>query len=654
MVNFSHIFISYKTEQRDLAYLIRDKLQEWGYETWLDVDRLQPGTYWANEIDAALKTCSVCVGIMTPESLQSRYVTNEWDMVIMQRNLFIPLMMEFTEPHYKYIDIQYIDFTNAHDSAYEMLRERLLEAQNPLSGIVKLDPYTNYLAELYERINTYLDAKLIKSLKNPEGNSEPIKLATKRTEGLVKSDYQKSEVIDPLFQIGGIANIPPENFKDFSTAFNYYDNRVLLLGSPGSGKTITLLHYARDAIVKRYQDPSAPLPVLCIVPTWDADHQTPFSDWIASSYGTPIEVGRLIESGQTLLLLDGLDELGEERESNVDNRKYDPRRRFIESLPDNNIIILTCRLDDYFSIGDKANLNGAVMLQPLSYKDLETYLETYPQLLNMIKNDIRIASWLDTPLLLSLFAFALEELSKSELAELGKLSESSLLNKIFYAYVAKIFEHEARKISSQLKYTIDDIYEILGTIAIQNVTESTNPNNVFFYQDFVGVIADESSINSFIEILIKLRIFIRDTDKSVRFIHILLRDHFVAHRAIQLINHPNGWFRFGAARAIRKIKDRSAIVHIRRLMTDEDADVRMSAVRTLGVIGDSEDIDLLFKVVQFDDDQSLKYQAIESIGKIGGDISLPYLKILSKSSDPIIQMFAKKALNYIMHSDKEQ
>ena len=37
------IFISYKSEEREFAITLRDKLQEWGHETWLDVDDIPAG-----------------------------------------------------------------------------------------------------------------------------------------------------------------------------------------------------------------------------------------------------------------------------------------------------------------------------------------------------------------------------------------------------------------------------------------------------------------------------------------------------------------------------------------------------------------------------------------------------------------------------------
>ncbi len=40
MTDSGRIFISYKSDQRQLAFMVRDKLREWDYETWMDVDTL--------------------------------------------------------------------------------------------------------------------------------------------------------------------------------------------------------------------------------------------------------------------------------------------------------------------------------------------------------------------------------------------------------------------------------------------------------------------------------------------------------------------------------------------------------------------------------------------------------------------------------------
>jgi hypothetical protein len=105
---------------------------------------------------------------------------------------------------------------------------------------------------------------------------EPIRLQSAATPDAVSALFTPRIEIDPLFAIGGVEPHEPETtYHDFAKAFDYHQRQVLLLGAPGAGKTITLLHYGRDAVVKRMRDASAPLPVLGVIPAWDAHHAPP-------------------------------------------------------------------------------------------------------------------------------------------------------------------------------------------------------------------------------------------------------------------------------------------------------------------------------------------------------------------------------------------
>ncbi len=456
-----HIFISYKSQQRELALQVRDKLQEWGHETWLDVDKLEAGTYWANDIDAALKSCQTCIGIMTPLSISSRYVTNEWDMAIMKRKLFIPLMFEATEPHYKYIDIQYIDFTaDAKEASFSQLRERL-SSFDPASTKAPDDPYAEYLQQLYERINKYLSAKLITSLRNTEGEPEPISVSVQRFDDAVESPYHKPQQVDPLFASGGVGEAEAFNVDALYKAVDYYDGRVLLLGEPGSGKTIALLQLARDAVVKRQQDSTAPLPILAIIPTWDVKEKPSLTEWLANSFGSPADVATIVAAGQALLLLDGLDELV--APFATFESSSDPREDFLNLLPTNNQIVMTSRTKDYLRLNVKANLNGAIEMRPLSREQTEAYLRDQPELRQLLDNNAEMAEWLRSTLLLSLFAFAYQSLSEEDRARLLAIeSYGELRSELVRYYLHERYLHESRKPHQELKYALAEIENTLG------------------------------------------------------------------------------------------------------------------------------------------------------------------------------------------------
>ena len=522
----THIFISYKTEQRALAHKVRDKLHEWGFDTWLDVDKLRPGSHWADEIDRAIKTCTALIGVMTPDSIKSRFVTNEWDMAIMTGKPFIPLMFEPTEPHYKYIDIQYIDFTD--QQPYHLLESRLHSSDTSEGNKSDVDPYHDYLQQLYERINKYLSAKLISSLRDEEDRPKPIALSAKRTTDAVDILFAKRDEIDPLFIIGGIGDEPREQFSNFKQAFDYFEGRVLLLGEPGAGKTITLLNHARDAVVKRRQDLNAPLPILGIVPTWNAEKS--LTDWLSSEHNTPKNVIGMINNGKALLFLDGLDELGTERyvdENDPKKGKFDPREKFVQDLPTNNQILLTCREREYRDIDTKVKLNGAITLNPLSDEQIEQYLQNQSQLQNFVQTDEQIKSWLNNPFLLSIFAFAYESATDKEKQSFKQIeSADEFRSELFDKYLEENYTHQQRKFQitgttmpikySELRLLLGDIAKESygdGRISIQSVHES------------IKQIIPKASEEEIVNLLININCISHIDDDKVRFIHLLFRDY---------------------------------------------------------------------------------------------------------------------------------
>jgi hypothetical protein len=109
---------------------------------------------------------------------------------------------------------------------------------------------------------------------------------------------------DPVFSSAEIASI-----------FDKCGRQLLIVGAPGSGKTVLLLLLA-DALLNRARvDPSAPIPV----PIFLHDTKGPedfLSDlWAAQTvgraFGLPESVAAmLVDSGEIVLLLDGLDEVG--------------------------------------------------------------------------------------------------------------------------------------------------------------------------------------------------------------------------------------------------------------------------------------------------------------------------------------------------------
>src|SRR5688572_24325943 len=112
------VFISYKSQDVEFARELHQHLLDWGYETWLDVVDIPVGTTpngkgWNDAIYAGMKACQVVVGVMTPLSLQSENVKDEWVWALEnKRRLFILTLENVTSEAIQpiFIRIQRIDF----------------------------------------------------------------------------------------------------------------------------------------------------------------------------------------------------------------------------------------------------------------------------------------------------------------------------------------------------------------------------------------------------------------------------------------------------------------------------------------------------------------------------------------------------------------
>ncbi|MEV4822072.1 hypothetical protein [Micromonospora sp. NPDC049274] len=197
--------------------------------------------------------------------------------------------------------------------------------------------------------------------------------------------------------------------------------RLLLLGPPGSGKSITTLRMARELPASR--EPDAPVPVPIPIASWDPDREN-FPDWlvdrIARRYpqlaaGHPRReavLHDLVEADLVVPVLDGLDEM--------------PEQRLIACLEQLNELatqrfVLTCRTSVYERYLVKgAKLRGAavVVLEPLRSAEVADYLvdaAPYHQVGNWsgvaatIGQDPVLTGALSTPLMVAMARTAFDQ-----------------------------------------------------------------------------------------------------------------------------------------------------------------------------------------------------------------------------------------------------
>ena len=150
--------------------------------------------------------------------------------------------------------------------------------------------------------------------------------------------------------------------------------RLLLLGDPGAGKTTMLLELAKSLLESGQQDPTAPVPVILELSTWRED-QKPLADWLVEQLWQKYKLDRTIsrdwlESGQILPLLDGLDELGLDRQ----RKAMTAINQYLNADAKLDLVVC-CRQEEYQeSQSQLTQLKGAICLQPLTEAQIQVYL----------------------------------------------------------------------------------------------------------------------------------------------------------------------------------------------------------------------------------------------------------------------------------------
>jgi formylglycine-generating enzyme required for sulfatase activity len=133
--HMARIFVSYSRKNEDFARRLAGDLDRLGADVWIDVDDIPAGMKWSTAIQQGLDACEVMIVIISPESMASTNVEDEWQYFLDQRKPVIPVLWEPAKVHFQLKRIQYVDFhTQDYDSAFARLRSELRRQE------VRFDP----------------------------------------------------------------------------------------------------------------------------------------------------------------------------------------------------------------------------------------------------------------------------------------------------------------------------------------------------------------------------------------------------------------------------------------------------------------------------------------------------------------------------------
>jgi hypothetical protein len=244
---------------------------------------------------------------------------------------------------------------------------------------------------------------------------------------------------------GDVGRSPLELFLDS-------DRSLLILGEPGAGKTMMLITLAQALIIRAEREPREPIPVILNLMSWAKQHR-PLEDWVVeeltAKYMIPRRIGRQwLEDDDLILLLDGFDDVPARQR----RRCAKVINRFRASRGLSGIVVCS-RSEEYAAVGLKLKLGAAVEIQPLSDKQIDTYLVAQgpplAQLGAAIERDPTMREMARNPLMLSIMSLAYDDVESEaagallEVTTAGSVPLSTRRQRLFDTYVGSMFHRRA-------------------------------------------------------------------------------------------------------------------------------------------------------------------------------------------------------------------
>jgi CRP-like cAMP-binding protein len=121
------VFVSYARADLDFVTRLVNNLLKHQIDVWLDVYRLNPGKSWARQVGEALDSCHVMLLVLSPASVASGNVEDEWNYYLDRKKAAVTIVHEPCEIPYRLSKFQYIDF---HSGDYDLAVARLVATLN--------------------------------------------------------------------------------------------------------------------------------------------------------------------------------------------------------------------------------------------------------------------------------------------------------------------------------------------------------------------------------------------------------------------------------------------------------------------------------------------------------------------------------------------
>lgn len=258
--------------------------------------------------------------------------------------------------------------------------------------------------------------------------------------------------------------------------FDEMGGSFLILGEPGSGKTMMLLELARYLITQARDDFTRPIPVVFNLSSWGLKKQS-LDEWLIEelrlNYQIPRKIAEAwVEQDELTLLLDGLDEvIPESRDDCVSAINLYRQNALVN-------IVVCSRTADYEALTHQLKLTGAIVLQNLNAEQIKIYLdsvgEEFLAVQEIIQQDRDFLEVVNTPLMLSVMLLAYRKLPLDKLES----NISRLISKDFI--LSTYIDQMISRRGSNVEISSSQIETWLGWLA-KNMTDRSQ--SLFFIEN---------------------------------------------------------------------------------------------------------------------------------------------------------------------------
>jgi|GEM_PF-1614871 len=252
--------------------------------------------------------------------------------------------------------------------------------------------------------NNWIEGVLHDALRDAEIQVEFEGAAEKAGDAALYRDYELP--IDLVLNDGSTRENLKRSADVLLKTFKHVDRKLLILGAPGSGKTVLMLQLAERLLQEARDDEKKSIPVVFNLSSW-AEKRESLTDWLVEQlrrdYGARKKIAtELIQSDSFIYLLDGFDEMS----ATLSTECLTQLNKFI--TPTRQVVICS-RKTEYSAMNDHLNTRFAIELLPLRNKKFRLELskripdkETTHSIIRTLRNDAEVWEEVKKPLFMNI------------------------------------------------------------------------------------------------------------------------------------------------------------------------------------------------------------------------------------------------------------